>query len=564
MNKTQKGFVAGAAILGGMGIISKIFGAVYTIITTNVVGTIGMAHYMTAFPVYTFLLAISSAGLPVAISKMVAERVTLLDYKAAHMVFRTAIKAMVFIGFLTTVVMIGFSRSIANALGRPEAYLTIMCIAPSLFFVAILSAYRGYFQGMQRMAPTAFSQIIEQIVKLGAGLLLAFMWIPKGPEYGAAGAILGITVSEVFAFLYLLFLYNRRKVRMQENIRHSVRSRLRVRLGNKLFILAMPIIIGACAMPLVQMADTAIISNTLLGMKSIVLFGNEIVNTGADMWSKVVDSLYGLTGYVNPIINMPAVFSTALAMSLVPAISASKVEGDDYGVANKAGVGLKLAMLIGLPCAAGLYLLATPIINLLYAGLSNANADPALQHLHLLSTTGNLLGIMALGVFFLTILQTMTGILQGLGKTYVPVINLFIGIGVKIAVSLIFIRMPEVNIQGAFIGTVACYAVAAVLDVACVVHYTRMRIKVMDNFIKPLLAAGTMSLIVHFIMPDGPTQSYPRLITLATVALAIVLYIVFIFLFGALNETDLKYIPGGRKLAKLFAKLRPRKSLNRA
>ena len=207
MSRTQKSLIKGAAILAGMGFISKIIGAVYTIATTSIVGTHGMSYYTTAFPVYTFLLAISSAGLPVAISKMVAERTALGDYKAAHGVFTKAAKAMFVIGLITTILMAGLSRPIATILGRPDASLAITAIAPSLFFVAIISAYRGYFQGVQQMLPTAVSQIIEQVVKAIAGLLLASLWIGKGEIYGAAGAVLGITISELFALAYLIIRY---------------------------------------------------------------------------------------------------------------------------------------------------------------------------------------------------------------------------------------------------------------------------------------------------------------------------------------------------------------------
>lgn len=540
MSAKQKNFVKGAALLGGIGIIVKVIGAVYTIASTYIVGTQGMSYYTTAFPVYTFLLAISSAGLPVAISKMVAERVTLNDYKAAHKVFRTAVTAMFFIGLLTTAIMLAFSNQIATALGRPAANLAIMAIAPSLFFVAILSAYRGYFQGMQQMAPTAVSQIIEQVVKV-SGLLFAYLWIGKGTEYGAAGAVLGITVSEVISFLYLWLLYNKRKREINQFMKVSTRTRLRRKIGREMFLLAMPIIIGACAMPLVQMADTAIISNTLNSMKSIILFGKEVFIN-----QKTVDSLFSLfTAYVNPIINMPAVLSLALAISLVPAISASRAQGDRIGISNKSSIGLKLSMLIGLPCAVGLYLLSTSIIHLLFAGLNGDN----------LIIAGNLLSTMAIAVFFLTILQTMTGILQGLGKTYLPVINLFIGIAVKILVSLIFIRIPNINIQGAAIGTVACYAVAALLDIACVIICTRAKWRIVDNFIKPLLAAASMGLIVHFMMPNS-TAAYSRPLTIATIAVAIVAYLIFALFFGALNKEDMNYIPGGNRLASLMFRLK--------
>lgn len=527
--------------MGGMGFVSKIIGAVYTIATTNIVGTHGMSYYTTAFPVYTFLLAISSAGLPVAISKMVAERTTLNDYKAAHEVFRRAIKAMISIGLVTTIFMIVLSRPIATVLGRPDASLAIMAIAPSLFFVAIISAFRGYFQGIQQMTPTAVSQIIEQAGKLGVGLLLAWLWIGKGEIYGAAGAVLGITVSEVFAFIYLLVLYRRRIVDFKRHIKSVHHAGLTKNIGGKLIYLATPIIIGACAMPLVQLADTAIITNTLNSMKSIMLFGQEVV-----LNQRMVDSLFSLlTAYVNPIINMPAVFSLALAVSLVPSISASKARSDLRGISNKAGIGLKLSMLIGLPCAAGLYLLATPIVHLLYAGLKGDN----------LIIAGNLMGIMAIGVLFLTILQTMTGILQGLGKTYLPVINLFIGIGVKILISILFIRMPEVNIQGAAYGTVACYAIAALLDVICVVKYTKVRLRILHNFVKPILATACMGFAVYLIMPHVASGEYSRLMTIGVILIAIAVYMFFTFFFGAINQEDMEYLPGGKRITSAMIRL---------
>ena len=541
MSRAHKNFAKGAAILGGMGFISKVIGAVYTIATTNIVGTHGMSYYTTAFPVYTFLLAISSAGLPVAISKMVAERTTLCDYKAAYAVFRKAVRAMIIIGILTSALMIALSRPIATVLGRPDAALAIMAIAPSLFFVAIISAFRGYFQGMQRMTPTAVSQVVEQIGKVIVGLFLAWLWIPKGEIYGAAGAVLGITASEAFAFIYLLLLYRKRIRSFKRNVKSPSYVELTKNIGRKLIYLAGPIIIGACAMPLVQLADTAIITNTLNSMKSIMLFGQEVV-----LNSQIVDSLFSLlTAYVNPIINMPAVFSMALAMSLVPSISASKAQRDRRGISKKAGIGLKLSMLIGLPCTAGLYLLSTPIIHLLYAGLKGDN----------LIIAGNLLAITSVAVLFLTILQTMTGILQGLGKTYLPVINLFIGIGVKILISIVFIRIPEVNIQGAAYGTVACYAIAALLDVICVLKHTRTRLRVLNNIVKPLLATACMGLAVYFVMPHIESGEYSRILTIAVVLAAIVLYVFFAFFFGAITQRDMEYLPGGKRITALMIRL---------
>ena len=542
MNKTQKSLAKGAAILAGMGFVSKIIGAVYTIATTSIVGTHGMSYYTTAFPVYTFLLAISSAGLPVAISKMVSERTALGDYKAANAVFSKATKSMVVIGLVTTILMAGLSRPIATILGRPDASMTIQAIAPSLFFVAIISAYRGYFQGMQQMVPTAVSQFIEQVVKAIAGLLLASLWISKGEIYGAAGAVLGITISEFFALVYLAVRYQVRKAEFQTQIASEHYADLTKNIGRKLIILATPIIVGACAMPIVQLADTAIITNTLNSMRSIVLFGKEVI-----LNARIVDSLFSLlTAYVNPIINMPAVFSLALAVSLVPSISASKARSDQEGISKKAGIGLKLSMLIGLPCAAGLYLMSTPIIHLLFAKLKGDD----------LFIAGNLLKIMAIAVLFLTILQTMTGILQGLGKTYLPVINLFIGIGVKILASIFLIRIPGINIQGAAYGTVACYAIAALLDVICVIKYTKARPRIVQDLLKPILATVGMGLVVYILMPQVPSGEYSRLVTIGVILIAVVAYVLFTFLFGAINREDMDYLPGGKRITPILIKLK--------
>ena len=313
-------------------------------------------------------------------------------------------------------------------------------------------------------------------------------------------------------------------------------------IGRKLIYLAMPIIVGACAMPIVQLADTAIITNTLNSMKNILLFGQEVI-----LDSKIVDSLFSLlTAYVNPIINMPAVFSLALAVSFVPSISASKARDDLMGIARKSGIGLKLSLLIGLPCAAGLYLMSTPIIHLLFFKLHGDN----------LLIAGNLLAIMAIAVLFLTILQTMTDILQGLGKTYLPVINLFIGIGVKILISIFLIRIPQINIQGAAYGTVACYAIAALLDVACVIKYAKARPKIVQDILKPILATACMGMVVYLIMPQVASGEYSRFVTIGVILIAIVAYAFFTFLLGMIHKKEMEYLPGGKRITAALVRLK--------
>jgi stage V sporulation protein B len=302
-------------------------------------------------------------------------------------------------------------------------------------------------------------------------------------------------------------------------------------IGRQLFYLAFPIILGALAMPSVQTADLGIVTNSLLGM---------------GYTAKEADALYGnISNVVNPLVNMPAILSLALAMSIVPAISESKARKDEAGVIRKADMGFKLALLVGLPCAAGFYLLSQPIIHLLYSSVQGQE----------LETAGNLLGIMATGVLFLTIVQTTTGILQGLGKTYVPVINLFIGVAVKIAASLILIRIPELNIKGAAIGTVACYAIAGILDIICVIKYAHLKLKIGDHIIKPLFAAGVMAIFVYFTYPLLESIMPNKIATVMEIAMAGLLYLILVFAF-VLKKDDMAFLPGGSRVTRVMEKLK--------
>lgn len=527
----QKSFLKGAAVLAVIGIVCKVIGAVFRIPVTNMIGTEGIAYYNTPYSVYAFLLVISSAGLPVAISKMVSERVTLGDYKGAHQIFQTALKALSVIGIITTVIMLLLSGQLADWVKRPEADIGFLAIAPSLFFVSVLSAYRGYFQGLQIMSPTAFSQLVEQLGKLGMGLYFANLWKAKGVAFGAAGAVFGVTLSELLALIFIMIIYYRHKGKIRLQMAKGVSSKGLSGVGKQLFVLAFPIVMGAMAMPLVNTADTAIVGNALYDMGYALGDANSLFGT--------------FTGVVNPLVNMPAILSLALAMSLVPAISASKARKDEAGVARKADMGFRLALLVGLPCAAGFYLLSQPIIHMLYSSVQGQE----------LLTAGELLRIMAAGVLFLTIVQTTTGILQGLGKTYVPVINLFIGVAVKIAASLILIRNPELNIKGAAIGTVACYATAGILDIICVIKYAHFRLKIVDHIIKPLFAAGVMGVFVYFTYPLLARIMPDKITAVMEIATAGLLYLILVFAF-VLKKSDMAFLPGGGRITRVMEKLK--------
>ncbi|MEG1859954.1 MAG: oligosaccharide flippase family protein, partial [Christensenellaceae bacterium] len=222
MTQTQKNFVKGAAILAIAGLIVKIIGAFFRIPLTNVVGTEGMGYYQLAYPVYSLLLVVSTAGLPTAISKLVSERVAKDDYEGAHYTFQIAWRVLAILGVITAILMFFLSGTIAKVQSTPPAIYSLMAISPALFFVSILSAYRGYFQGLQYMVPTAISQIVEQVGKLGIGLFVAYLFlsITGKPEMGAAGALIGVSCSEAISLLYMMIVYKRRKGEILLNIKN--------------------------------------------------------------------------------------------------------------------------------------------------------------------------------------------------------------------------------------------------------------------------------------------------------------------------------------------------------
>ena len=544
-----KSFVAGAAILAVAGLIVKILGAVYRIPLNNLIGTEGMSFYAVAYPYYSWLLVISSAGLPAAISKLVSERVTRGDHKGAYRVFRIAFMVLLVIGILTTILMIALAAPLARMSDLDGASLSFIALAPSLLFVSVMCAYRGYLQGLQQMTGTALSQITEQLVKLIAGLYLAKKFLPKGPEYAAQGALLGVTISEVLGLIVIAyFYYRRRKKGLARQIRRapdmgkeSTGSVLRA-----LAAMAIPITLGASIMPLTGIADSALILNALKNSSRAAEWAQssgvvEQAKDTADMVSRWAQSAYAIfRSYVTTIINMPAVLTTALAMSLVPAMSAYLAAGKKKSAKRAAITGMKLSMIIGAPCAVGLFVLARPILMLLF--------ESSLDNPGKIAMAESIMRISAVGVLFLSVVQALTGVLQGVGKQRIPVVNLVLGGIVKIISMIVLMRI--MNIYGAAVSTLLCYIVAAVLDTLWLIRYMHLKIDIFDVFGKPLLSAVTMGIYAAavFRVLDGRGN----IATLAAIAVGGIIYVIMAIILRVFSPSDLEFVPGGKKLEKIF------------
>lgn len=532
----KKTFLKGAAILGVAGIIIKLLGAVFRIPLANLIGDVGMGYYNGAYPIYVFLLTLSTAGIPTAISKLISERLAVGEHLEAHRVFKVSFLLLFLIGLSTTAILFFGAGYICELVGNPGAFYAMRAIAPALLFVPIMAAFRGYFQGMQNMSPTASSQVFEQLFRVAFGLSLAFYLFPFGLEYAAAGASSGAAFGGLFGAIAIIIIYLKKKKEIDAGIRNGV-VRAKESVGTilkKILVIAVPVTIGASIMPIMNLIDMALVMNRL--------------QSAAGFTEEAATALYGqLSGMVGAIINFPQVLSMSIAMSLVPVISAAYKRRETAFLQKNVELGVRTSMLIGLPCAFGLMTLAEPIMLLLYP-MQKASATSAAPCLF----------IMAIGVVFLSVVQTLTGILQGLGKPTIPVINLAIGAVAKIFCTYTLVGIPSINVKGAAFGTALAYAIAATLDFIAVKRYTNTKFNIGMTFIKPLLASAIMAVCVFGAYQVLNVVLGNSVATLASVLVGVLAYGVIILVTKGVTTEEVQMLPKGKKLAKLLEKVQRR------
>lgn len=533
-------FVKGAAILTIAGLLCKVIGVVIRIFAVRIITEDGMYFYEKVFPTYSWLLIISSSGIPTAISRMVAERAAVGNYDGAKRVFRRSLLLLTLIGVVTSATMFFGAKWIGSEiLGAKDGIeYSLMALAPSLLFVSVICAYRGYLQGLQRMTGTSMSQLAEQVFKFIFGLILAsyLMHRYQDTEFryaaGAAGLLLGVTISEILALVVMIIFYLRTRKEYTAMIKDpNPHSKILL----PMLAIAVPITLGASILPIANLLDSFMIEDRLL----MAGFSNDAAKL----------NYTSLCLYVRSIINLPATLTVGISMSIVPAISAARIRKDRSDVQHLSLLSLKIAMAIGIPCAVGLSVLAGPIIKLLYM-----RSDP--KFWDALAIAEPLMRVAAFTVVFISLVQTATGALQGAGRHRLPMWFLLIGGVTKVVVNMIFIPMKEVNIFGAVYSNLACFGIAGILDTIALLKVTKARLNVLDTFLKPLAASalmgaaawGVQKLLSGLSLFQGSLMS--RVATVLAILVAVVVYAALSLLFAMFTKEELIYIPGGRKLAR--------------
>ena len=530
-------FVRGALILGLAGILSKLLGSVYTIFLQNIIGDRGIGLYQMAYPIYSTLLILSTAGFPVAVSKFVAEHIALGDFTGAKKVFRVSFFLLFFSGLGFFLLLFYGAEKFAVWFGDRDAMHAIKLIAPALLIVPIMSAIRGYFQGWQRMEPTATSQVVEQIARvvtiLAAAILLLRMGY--GEEYAAAGAAFGAFTGGVFGFLVLL-LYVWRK---REFFRHDARMKNKVpaqstwTVVKKLCWYALPVSLGALVVPLMNNIDVVTVVNLLKGM-------------GATQ--EQATEMFGLlTGRAFKLMLLPTTFASAIGTALLPAIAAALALNNQRLVSYRMEMAMRLTMIVALPSAVGLALLAQPIDIMLFKDSEGTSAIIAV----------------AAATLFASVQLTSSAILQGIGVIYIPVRNLFIGAIVKLGLN--FLLVPILGINGAALATVISYLIATLLNLRSLYRRTGVVFDLRVMLFRPALATFFMAVAAYTTVRQlGPYLSAQldseRLLAAALVfaamAVAGLIYLIALMITGAINRGDLQGIPKvGPLLAAFFGRL---------
>ena len=589
-DQKQNTFFGGAAILAVGILVVKLIGMFYKIPLVNIIGAQGNSDFSNAYNIYAVLLTISTAGLPVAVSKLVSEANALNRQNQVRSIFRTSMVLFLALGLLSFLLMYFRADWLAEMMHDTKAAAGIKALAPAVVCVGCLAAFRGYTQGHQDMVPTSVSQIIEAMCKLVVGLALAWWLIKAGqPDYiAAAGAITGVTVGTVVALAYMLIRYTLRRSREQR--RADDRPDSMGGIMADILRIAVPITLSASMVGIVTVIDSSLVQGQLQrallerpacwelyrefidfaplqaaldswkaalpeGQGATIALLTQQAEQGAagaqqlrELLESVSRTLYGnYSGALN-IYNLPTSLMAAITASVIPAVSGALARRDRRGAGKITGSALRITALLAFPMGVGLFVMGTPIMQLLYPALSAQLAGP------LLSTLG-------LATVFVCMMLVCNSVLQAHGFVNLPVLVMLLGGGLKIVTNYHVVVQPGIGIYGAPMGNILCFGLCLALDLVVIARVIPKRPAYLPIFIKPLLAALVMGgaawavngLLTRLLSHGGELSRMGCALTVfLSIGVAMVVYMVLVVALRIISRDDLALMPKGDKIARLL------------
>lgn len=575
-------FLKGAAVLTVSMIIVKVFGLIDKVLLTNIYSTFGQGYatmgtglYSNAYEIFVVIFTVATGGLPIAISRLVSESIAQKRYKDVKQIHRVSKPFFVIVGIVSLLIMVIGSFLYVKGIKSPYSIYAMMCLAPTILFGCLVSIYRGYFEGQRNMVPTAVSEIIEAAVKLVIGALLAYFVMRFGIDsyestgtflgftfdneieaqntilaFSVAGAICGISLGSLCSFIYYYLLF---KIKGDGIPKEYYESSIDARTARETLVLicktALPIAMGALIMSLGSLVDQIIIQRVLLGLVESnptaleaqygayfpkdVFYGDEIT---------LHTRLWGCYSAALTLMQLVTAVTQVFGSSAMPNVTSAWTKGNKSELKKSIETVVRMTMLFTLPMSLGLSVLARPIMQLIYA-------DEAIVDIG-----GNVLMIMGITTIFTAAVTPICSMLQGVGKVNVPMKLYTVCMLIKIAITWMFVSIPEVNIQGATAGSLVAYAVILIIGTFLLIRYSNIKINFYTTTIKPLMGAvlsSAAAYTVNYFMSGIVPQ---RVSTVLAIVAAVVVYIISLLILRAFTATEIKFLPKGEKIAKVLEK----------
>lgn len=589
----KQSLLNGAFILVIATALVKIIGAIYKIPLTGILGAEGRGYFASAYNIYTPIYAISMAGLPVAVSRLVSKNYALGRYRDVRQVYKVTLPVYFLLGVLGTafLLLIAYpytSMDWALSINVPMALPSIIMIAPSILFCCVVSTYRGYYAGLNNMVPTAVTEVLEAAGKLIFGLSLAYLTQKTGLaqyeesgavfgiladssehamsltySYSAAAAILGVTLGTVISMIYAIF---RHKIKgdniTPQMLINSPKSSGKKEIVRELFAIAFPSAISSLALNITNLIDAWMVQNILNGVVRDHLgvikemYGESLL-AGGVLDENIKSYLYGAFDTAMDFRNLIPTITMTLGVSAIPVISAAWAKKDSHGVQNAVSTVIRMASLIALPSGIGFIVLSEPILKLMYNGTNAASSIPI---------TANILVGYGAMMIFLALSTPVTNMLQAIGKATVPAKVMAVSCVVKIICNLIFVSIPSLNIYGALIGTAVFYIMNVGINLSVLIKTTKIKLEFRSVFLKPFIASlicggtayasyGLLSRFLTFGNIDSRLNGN-SLSCILSIAIAVVIYVICVFLMKIVEKDDIILLPKGEKIAKVLEKIK--------
>ncbi len=514
---------SGVMLLTLSNLFVKVIGLVFKIPLQSVLTDEGMGYFNAAYSIYLWFYTISTAGLPVAVSLLVAKSYAKGDVRSLASIYKTTMLLLCGIGAVFGAGMFFCAPLLAKGIGTPSTAAAIAVIAPTVFFVCLSGGIRGYFQGMGNMLPTAVSQVLEAVCKLGLGMALATFSLRRGDPLPtvAAFAVSGLTVGSALGTIFLFACHTRSKLQPMPLTDPTSPPTAKRAIARQLLQIALPVTLSASVMSLTGLIDVGVVirrlrRSGLAETAAVALYGN-------------------YTTLAVPMFHLPPTLITPIACAIVPPLTAALERGDTVAEQRLRHTTLRIGMILLLPCAVGLSVLAHPVLSLFFAQPSVDLAAP-------------LLSVLALSVPFVGLLSITNSLLQVYGLERKPIFSMLCGAVVKLIASIALIGMPSVGIFGAPIGTLLCYGTIAMINLAYVRRYLGDLGAGRDWLYRPFAAsigcAASASLARYALLGAMGARGA----TLLAICTAVAVYFGLLLLMGGVSAEDLSQIEPLKKI----------------